>query len=45
MKKEDKIMLLKKRRALLDAKGSHNSKIVAKLDRKIRALESSCEGL
>lgn len=39
MNNEQKIMILKQRRALLEARGSHNNKIVAKIDRQIRALE------
>ena len=39
MNNENKILILKQRRALLAARGSHNDKIVAKLDRQIRALE------
>ncbi len=40
MTNEQKIMMLKQRRALLEARGVHNNKLVAKLDRQIRALES-----
>lgn len=40
MNNETKIMILKQRRALLEARGTHNNRLVAKLDRKIRALES-----
>ena len=40
MTNEQKILMLKQRRALLEARGSHNIKIVAKIDRQIRALEN-----
>lgn len=39
MTNEQKILMLKQRKSLLQARGSHNDKIVAKLDRQIRALE------
>jgi hypothetical protein len=39
MNNEQKIMILKQRRALLEARGSHNNRLVAKIDRQIRALE------
>lgn len=39
MKNEQKILMLKQRKALLQARGSHNDKLVAKVDRQIRALE------
>lgn len=39
MNNEQKIMILKQRRALLEARGSHNNKLIAKIDRRIRALE------
>ena len=39
MNNEVKIMILKQRRALLESRGSHNNKLIAKIDRKIRALE------
>lgn len=40
MNNEQKIMILKQRRALLEARGTHNNRLVAKIDRRIRALES-----
>lgn len=40
MNNETKIMILKQRRALLEARGSHNNRLVAKIDRRIRALEN-----
>ena len=40
MTNEQKILMLKQRKALLEGRGSHNIKIVAKIDRQIRALES-----
>ncbi len=40
MNTETKIMILKQRRALLEARGTHNNRLVAKIDRQIRALES-----
>lgn len=40
MNNEQKIMILKQRRALLEARGSHNNRLVAKIDRRIRALEN-----
>ena len=39
MNNETKIMILKQRRALLEARGTHNNKLIAKIDRQIRALE------
>ena len=39
MNNEQKILILKQRKALLQARGSHNDKLVAKIDRRIRALE------
>lgn len=39
MNNEVKIMILKQRRALLESRGTHNNKLIAKIDRKIRALE------
>ena len=39
MTNEQKILMLKQRKALLQARGSHNDKLVAKVDRQIRALE------
>ena len=40
MTNEQKILMLKQRRALLEARGTHNNKLVAKIDRQIRVLES-----
>lgn len=40
MSNEGKLLVLKQRRALLASRGSHNDKLVAKLDRQIRALEN-----
>lgn len=40
MTNEQKILMLKQRRALLQARGSHNDKLVAKINRRIRALEN-----
>jgi hypothetical protein len=40
MTNEQKIMILKQRRAILEARGSHNNKLVAKIDRRIRTLEN-----
>lgn len=40
MSNEAKIILLKQRRAILESRGSHNSKLVSKIDRKIRSLEN-----
>lgn len=39
MDNETKIMILKQHRALLEARGTHNNRLVAKVDRQIRALE------
>ena len=39
MNNEVKIMILKQRRALLESRGTHNNKLIAKIDRRIRALE------
>ena len=39
MTNEQKIMILKQRKALLQARGSHNDRLAAKIDRQIRALE------
>ena len=39
MNNETKIMILKQRRSLLEARGTHNNRLVAKIDRQIRALE------
>ena len=39
MTNEQKILMLKQRRSLLEARGSHNNNIVAKINRQIRALE------
>ncbi len=39
MTNEQKILMLKQRRALLESRGTHNNRLVAKLDRRIRALE------
>lgn len=39
MTNEQKILILKQRRALLEARGIHNNRLVAKVDRQIRALE------
>ena len=39
MNNETKIMILEQRRALLEARGTHNNRLVAKIDRRIRALE------
>lgn len=39
MNNETKIMLLKQRKAMLEARGSHNNKLIAKINRRIRALE------
>jgi hypothetical protein len=39
MTNEQKILMLKQRRALLEARGIHNNRLVAKVDRQIRALE------
>ncbi len=40
MNNEAKIIILKQRRALLESRGSHNNKLIAKIDRRIRALEA-----
>lgn len=39
MNNEDRIAIYRARQRLLNARGPHNSHIVAKLERKIRALE------
>ena len=39
MDNETKFMILKQRRALLEARGTHINRLVAKVDRQIRALE------
>ena len=39
MTNEQKIVALKQRRALLEARGTHDNRLVAKVDRQIRALE------
>ena len=39
MNNEQKILILKQRRALLESRGPHNDKLVAKINRRIRALE------
>lgn len=41
MTNEQKILMLKQRRAILEARGSHNNRLVAKIDRRIRALENN----
>ena len=41
MNNETKIMILKQRRALLKSRGIHNNKLIAKIDRRIRALENN----
>lgn len=41
MTNEQKILILKQRRALLESRGTHNNRLVAKLDRRIRALENN----
>ncbi len=40
MNKELQITLLKQRKALLQSRGPHNNRLVAKIDRQIRALEA-----
>ena len=40
MNNEQKILMLQQRKALLQARGSHNDTLVAKIDRQIRALEN-----
>jgi hypothetical protein len=40
MNKELQIILLKQRKALLQARGPHNDRLVAKIDRQIRKLEN-----
>lgn len=40
MTNEIKIMALKQRKALLESRGPHNEKIIAKINRKIRLFES-----
>lgn len=39
MTNEQKMIMLKQRRALLESRGTHNNRLVAKIDRQIRALE------
>lgn len=41
MTNEEKITILRHRKALLEARGSHNAKIVAKINRRIRILEGN----
>lgn len=40
MNKELQLMLLKSRKALLQSRGSHNDRLVVKIDRQIRKLEN-----
>ena len=40
MNNEQRILMLKQRKALLEARGIHNNRLVAKIDRQIRALEN-----
>ena len=40
MTNEQKISTLKQRKALLEARGTHNSRLIAKIDRQIKALEN-----
>lgn len=41
MNNEQKILILKQRKALLESRGPHNNRLVAKIDRKIRVLENN----
>lgn len=41
MNTETKIMLLKRRRTLLESRGPHNMRLIAKIDRQIRTLENN----
>lgn len=41
MNNEQKILILKQRKALLQSRGPHNDRLIAKIDRKIRVLENN----
>lgn len=41
MNKELQLATLKQRKALLQSRGPHNDRLIAKIDRKIRVLENN----